>query len=174
MNKSKIISKQSMIAAMYVVTGLIFSPLSFGSVQIRISESLAMLPVFGITNVWGVTIGCFITNLIGLFTGANILGSLDIFFGTLATAVAGIMTRFLSGFRIKGRPVIAALPPIIINAFVVGTELCFMIKGRYDPLIFTAQFISVALGQIFSCGLIGLLLVNTIEKHKSLKDIVKK
>ncbi|MBQ3007969.1 MAG: QueT transporter family protein [Oscillospiraceae bacterium] len=173
-NKSKIISKQAMIAAMYVVLGMVFAPVSFGSVQARISEALTLLPVFGFTNVWGVTIGCFITNLIGLFTGANILGSLDIIFGTAATFIAAVMTWMLGKIRIRNLPLLAVIPPVIVNAAVVGWELCIMINGGFNAVIFFAQAASVALGQLLSCGVLGLLVVKIIDNNPQLKDIIKK
>ncbi|MBQ5325664.1 MAG: QueT transporter family protein, partial [Oscillospiraceae bacterium] len=101
MNKSKSLSRQAMIAAMYTVIGLIFAPISFGTVQVRFSEMLTLLPVFGVSNIWGITAGCFITNLIGLMTGANILGSLDIIFGTAATFAAGLLTWLFRNVRFK-------------------------------------------------------------------------
>ena len=70
-NKASVISRQAMIAAIYTVVSVCLSAITYGPVQIRISESLTLLPVFAFGNVWGVTIGCFLTNLIGFFTGAK-------------------------------------------------------------------------------------------------------
>ncbi|MBP0980490.1 MAG: QueT transporter family protein, partial [Oscillospiraceae bacterium] len=134
MKKTNTLSKQAMIAALYTVIGFVMAPISFGAVQARVSEALTLLPVFGIQNVWGITIGCFLTNLIGLATGANILGSLDIIFGTAATFTAGILTYMFRNIKIKGMPLLSALPPIIINAFVVGWELCIMMNGSFHPV----------------------------------------
>lgn len=171
MKKTNNLSKQAMIAALYTVIGFVLTPVSFGAVQARVSEALTLLPVFGLNNVWGITVGCFLTNLIGLATGANILGSLDIVFGTAATLVAGLLTYLMRNIRFKGLPVLSALPPVLINAVVVGWELCIMINGSYNPVIFTAQAVSVGIGQIISCG-IGLLLVRLIENNSRLKEIM--
>lgn len=173
MNKSKTISRQAMIAAMYTVTGLIFAPVSFGTVQVRFSEMFALLPVFGTSNIWGVTAGCFITNLIGLMTGANILGSLDIIFGTAATFIAALLTYMMRNIRYKNLPVASALPPVIVNAAVVGWELCIMINSSFNPVIFWAQAISVGLGQAVSCLGLGLVMINIIEKHPALKEMIE-
>lgn len=171
MKKTNKLSKQAMIAALYTVIGFVMAPLSFGAVQARVSEALTLLPVFGIQNVWGITVGCFLTNLIGLATGANILGSLDIIFGTAATLAAGLLTYLFRNIRFKGMPILSALPPVIINAVVVGWELCIMINGSFHPVIFTAQTVSVGVGQIISCG-IGLFLVRIIENNTRLKEIM--
>lgn len=174
MNKSKNISRQAMIAAMYTVIGLIFAPVSFGTVQVRFSEMLTLLPVFNAGNIWGVTAGCFITNLIGLMTGANILGSLDIIFGTSATFAAALLTWLFKDIRIKNLPILSALPPVIINAVVVGWELCIMINGEFHPVIFTAQAVSVGLGQAISCLGLGIMMVRIIEKNPFIKEIMTK
>ena len=174
MNKSKSLSRQAMIAAMYTVIGLIFAPISFGTVQVRFSEMLTLLPVFGVSNIWGITAGCFITNLIGLMTGANILGSLDIIFGTAATFVAGLLTWLFRNVRFKNLPLLSALFPVLINAVVVGRELCVMINGGYNPVIFTAQAVSVGIGQAVSCIGLGMAMVRIIEKNPALKEMMEK
>ncbi len=174
MKKTNNLSKQAMIAALYTVISLVMAPIAFGSVQARVSEALTLLPVFGIGNVWGVTVGCFLTNLVGLATGANILGSLDIIFGTAATFAAALLTYFFRNIRIKNMPVLSALPPVIINAIVIGWELCIMINGEFHPVIFTAQAVAVGIGQALSCFVLGLFLVRIIENNPRLKELMSK
>ena len=171
-NKASVISRQAMIAAIYTVVSVCLSAITYGPVQIRISESLTLLPVFAFGNVWGVTIGCFLTNLIGFFTGANILGSLDIIFGTFATFTAAICSYLLRNIKFKGLPIMSAIPPILFNAVVVGWELCVLINGGFNPVVFTAQAASVATGQFVSCAIIGLAMVRVIEKNSTLRQLV--
>ena len=168
-NKSEFIVKQAMIAAIYTVLSVCLSAISYGTVQIRVSEALTLLPIFCLGNVWGVTIGCFLTNVIGFFTGANILGSLDAVFGTAATLVAALLTYALRNVRFKGLPVLAAVPPVIVNAVVIGMELCVLISGGFNPVVFWAQAVSVGVGQLLSCGVLGLIMVKTIEHNDALK-----
>lgn len=172
MKKTKKMANQAMIAAIYTVLSLCLSPISYGPVQLRISEAMTLLPVFGFHNIWGVTLGCFITNLVGFFTGANILGGLDMIFGTSATFAAAVMTYMLRNMRIKNFPVLSAIPPVAINAVVIGWELCIVVAGEFNPIVFAAQAASVALGQIISCVAGGLLLVNVIQKNSSLKSLL--
>lgn len=174
MKKTNTLAKQAMIAAMYTVVGMVLAPITFGSVQARVSEALTLLPVFGARNILGVTFGCFLTNLIGFFTGANILGALDIIFGTLATLIAAVLTYFLKDIRIKGLAIPAAIPPILVNAVIIGLELCYFIMGRFNLWVFLGQALSVGIGQIISCGLLGVFLVRIIEKNPKLKEIFKK
>lgn len=173
MKKTKNLSRQAMIAAMYVVLSVALSPITYGAVQARISEALTLLPIYNPATIWAVTLGCFLTNLIGLFTGANILGALDIIFGTLATLVAAFLTYKFRNIQLKGLPILSVIPPILINAIVIGWELCIMIAGGFSWPIFIAQAISVALGQALSCGVIGLVMVvGVINKNPKLKELI--
>jgi len=173
MKNTKKLTNQAMIAAIYTVLSVALSAISFGTVQIRISEALTLLPIFSFTNIWGVTIGCFITNLIGFFTGAKILGSLDMIFGTFATFSAAVCSYLLRNIKIKDIPLLSVVPPIAFNAVVIGWELCMLINnGSFSPVIFWAQAISVGIGQMLSCGVIGLMMVRLIEKNKTLKELV--
>ena len=53
------------IAALYVVLTLVFAPISFGPVQVRIAEALCILPMFTPAAIPGLFIGCLIANGIG-------------------------------------------------------------------------------------------------------------
>lgn len=173
--KSSTIVTQALIAAIYTAIGIILAPFSFGTVQVRVSEALTLLPIFGFSNVWGVTLGCLITNIIGLATGANILGRFDILFGTLATFTAAILTYLFRNVRFKELPVLSAIPPIVINAVVVGWELCLMLNnGSFNGVIFWTQAASVALGQFISCAIIGVFVVRIIEKNTHLNTLMNK
>lgn len=173
MKNTKKLANQAMIAAIYTVLSVCLSAISYGPVNIRISEALTLLPVFAFGNVWGVTIGCFLTNVIGLFSGANILGALDIVLGTFATFSAAVLTYLLRNAKVKNLPVFSVLPPVVLNALIVGWELCiFVNNGVFNPLIFWAQAASVALGELLSCGVIGLAMVKVIGKNDTLKRLV--
>lgn len=156
----------AMIGALYSALCMALAPLSYGMVQVRAAEALTLLPIFSSVGVWGLTLGCAVSNFVGFMTGANILGYLDIFFGTAASLLAAILSRMLRNKRIMGIPVLSALPPIIINAIVVGAELA-IVTGTQES--FMAAFISnalfVALGQ--TAAVIGMGLPLTILLEKS-------
>ncbi len=71
--------KGAMIAALYVALGVVFAPISFRAVQMRVAEALTLLPVFSPMAIGGLTLGCALTNFYGMVTGTSILGLLDIF-----------------------------------------------------------------------------------------------
>ena len=161
----------AMIAAIYAAVSLALAPISFGSVQFRISEALTLLPVFDPVTILGVTLGCLVTNLVGFMTGANILGWLDIIFGTAATLIAAVLTWLLRAIRLKGIPVLAAIPPVVVNAVIIGMELCYLITGGFNWSVFLINALSVGVGQLISCFVLGLPLVWCLQKtglHKKL------
>ena len=54
------------IAALYVVLTMVFAPISFGAMQIRVSEALTILPLFTPMAIPGLFIGCLLANLLGV------------------------------------------------------------------------------------------------------------
>ena len=156
----------AMIAGLYTAITFVIAPISFGSAQYRLSEALTILPVFGQIPIVGVTLGCFLSNLVGMMMGTNILGAIDVFVGTFASFVAAILSYKLRGFKIKGLPILAAIPPILVNAVVIGLELTYLITGGIQTEVFIAQFLSVFIGQTVSL-VIGLVLFKVITSSNN-------
>ena len=152
----------AMIAALYTAVSLALAPLTFGVVQIRFSEALGLLAVLSPVGVWGVTLGCLLSNAIGVALGATMLP--DILFGTLATLISAVLSYRLRKIRIKNIPFWSALPPILVNAVVIGLELTYFFSNGFTMKIFLINALSVGLGQIIPCAVLGLLLVYTLEK----------
>lgn len=154
------LTQSGVIAALYVALTVLLQPIGFGSVQCRVAEALTVLPVYLPSAVPGLTVGCFLSNLIGLTTGANPTGALDLLLGTGATAVAALLTYALRNVRFGKLPVAATLPPVIVNALVVGAELYVVYGGM--PLL--AHMALVGGGQILACIGGGLVLAAVIQK----------
>ncbi|MEG1869525.1 MAG: QueT transporter family protein [Oscillospiraceae bacterium] len=154
----------ALIAAMYATLTVALSPFSFGTAQVRIAEALTLLPIFSPVAIWGVTLGCALSNIIGVMTGANILGVLDVIFGTAATFIAAVLSYKLRNVRFMGLPMLSTIPPIILNGLIVGGELTVLIAGGWNTKIFIIQSISVAVGEAVSCLIFGLVLVYALEK----------
>ena len=83
------------IAAAYAALSLVLATITFGPVQCRVSEALTLLPVISPAAIWGVTLGCAVTNGVGAATGTNFLGLVDLPVGTAATLLAAVATRLL-------------------------------------------------------------------------------
>ncbi len=136
----------ALVAAAYVVLSLVFAPMSFGPVQLRVSEALCVLPYFTSAAIPGLFIGCIISNC---FASGMILA--DILFGSLATLAAAIFAYLLRRHKF-----LVPLPAVILNALVVP----FVLKYGYgfgDALWF--MMLTVGLGQIGACYCFGLPLM---------------
>ena len=72
----------AVIAALYAALTLLLAPISYGPIQLRLSEALTLLPILLPEAVPALAIGCLLANILG---GATIF---DIIFGTLATLLA--------------------------------------------------------------------------------------
>lgn len=158
------------IAAAYAALSLVLAPITFGAVQCRVSEALTLLPVLSPAAIWGVALGCAITNGVGAATGANFLGLLDLFVGTAATLLAAVASRLLGKLRIGGAPWLSALPPILFNAIAIGAEWCYAATGSINAAfwVFAGQ---IALGQLPPC-LLGAWLVTLLER-RGLQNIME-
>ena len=151
-NKSTLyLTEGAMIAALYVVLTLIFAPISFGEVQIRISEALTILPFFTPAAVPGLFVGCLIANMIG---GAVVL---DIVFGSIATLIGAIGTYLLR----KHNRFLAPVPPIVSNTIIVPLILYY---GYGVNLPIPLMMLTVGAGEVVSAGLFGLVLQTALLK----------
>ena len=133
------IAKAAIIATLYATLTVLQNVLVPGSasaaVQFRVSEVLTILALYTPAAIPGLTVGCIIANAVGVATGANIAGWLDVLLGSLATLMAAICTRMLRDVKVMGIPLLALLPPVIFNALIVGAELSLFIPEG-DPYWF--------------------------------------
>ena len=141
----------AMVAALYFALSLPFMTLIFGPVQLRISEAFTLLPVFSATPIAGLTLGCVLVNAFGAFTNANILGPLDIVFGSAATLLAAFLTYHLRNVRFKNLPLLSALMPVLTNGIIIGLELTFVMSGGFQPAVFLINADRFALGEAVAC-----------------------
>jgi len=153
-NKSTLFLAQgAMIAAVYVVLTLVFAPISYGEVQVRVSEALTVLPFFTPAAVPGLFVGCLIANILG---GAILP---DVIFGSLATLLGAVGTYLL---RKKTR-FLAPIPPIVANTVIVPFVLYYG-YGVNLPIPF--MMLTVGLGEVISCGVLGLIAQTVMMKYR--------
>lgn len=74
---SKRIVRAALISALYVVLCLVFQPISFGPIQVRIAEAFTLLPYLDPAFIPGLYVGALLANIIGG------LGAWDIWLGSL-------------------------------------------------------------------------------------------
>jgi len=163
-NKLHILLKIAMIAAIYTALSMLLSPISFGPLQVRVAEALTLLPVLSLMPVWGLTLGCALTNFLGALSGVNILGFWDVLFGTLATLIAALLSYRFRNVRFKGIPWLSALFPIVLNGVIVGGELAFLLDSSLKGFLLFALY--VAVGEAISVIVLGLPILRKLEKGK--------
>ena len=153
-NKSAFLTQSGVIAALYVVLTLVAKAMGLdsGQIQLRLSEALCVLPVFLPAAVPGLTVGCLLANILC----GNIFW--DVLFGTLATLIGAVGTRLL-----RKRPLLALLPPILANVLIVPFILTYA-YGVPDGLPYL--MLTVGIGEVLSCGVLGGLLYTRLKKTK--------
>ena len=156
------LTRSGLIATLYVVLTVVIQPIGYGTVQFRVSETLAILPAYMPAASPGLTVGCFLSNLIGLATGANPAGGWDLLIGTAATAAAAVLTYCLRGIRFKNLPILSTVPPVLVNAVAIGTELAVV----YGGIPWYWHALGVAAGQFLACCVCGTVLAAALNRVK--------
>lgn len=158
----------AVIAALYTALTFIFVNVSYGPIQFRISEVLTVLPLFSVVPIYGLTLGCFVSNLMGLFLGIEGASVPDLIIGTSATLIAALICNCIG--RTKNKALIyafGALPVVLINGIFVGLELTFICHLGES---FILNFLTVALGELVVCYGLGIFLINILLRN----DLYKK
>ena len=147
-------TQAAMIAAIYVVLTYVFAPFSFGEIQVRIAEALTILPLFTPAAIPGLFVGCIIGNILG---GAILP---DIIFGSIATLIGAFFT-----YQLRNRNhFLAPLPPIIANTVIVP----FVLRYGYSVLLpIPFMMLTVGIGEILSCGVLGLILYFALNRYRN-------
>ena len=148
-----------LIAALYVVLTVLAAQfnLASGAIQVRFSEALTIMPVFTVAAVPGLAVGCVLANLL---TGC---AAWDVVFGSLATLIGAVGTRFL-----KDKPLLAWIPPVLSNMAIIPIIL---IKVYAVPDAWWFLVLTIGAGEIISCGLLGLLLWRSLKNIPQIKDL---
>ena len=147
------LTQAAIIAALYIV--LTFLANAFGlanyAVQVRFSESLTILPYFTKAAIPGLFIGCLLSNIL---TGCAMP---DIIFGSLATLIGAVITYALRKYKWM-----APIAPVLSNTIIIPFVLLYAYGIK--PLWFS--FVTVLAGEIISCGILGMLLLFSLEKYR--------
>jgi uncharacterized membrane protein len=160
---TKYIVQAGIIAAVYSVMVLVltavfpFGFINFGDIQMRASEALTVLPYFTPAAIPGLFVGCAVSNAIGAATGA--VGAVDIVIGSLATLLAAV-----ASYKLRANKWLVPLPPVVINAVVIGLELYYFAPG----IAWWVHILLVGAGQTIACYGLGLPLLLLLEKRKEL------
>jgi len=154
---SKQLAQGALIAALYAVLTLIppLNSISYGPVQVRVSEALTVLPILTPVAIPALFLGCLVANILGP------VGLYDILFGPLFTLIAAYGT-----YRLRKNTFLALSSPVLVNAFGVSLYLPLIFK---PPAIFGlspywASVLTVGAGEVIAVFVLGYPLLKALRR----------
>lgn len=152
------------VAAVYVFLTYITLPISFGSIQFRVAEIMNVFALFTPLSVYGLTVGCFLSNLLSF-------NPFDVFIGTAATLISSWLIYLFRTIKIKNLPILSMLMPVIFNGLFIGFELT-LYAGKFSLPFFLLSALSVAAGESVA-SVVGLLLYKPIKNTGLVEKVLK-
>ncbi len=152
-NKVQFLTQAALIAAVYVVLCIVFAPISYGEIQVRIAEALVILPYFTPAAIPGLFVGCLLSNMLG----GSIL--LDMLLGSFATLLGAI-----GSYCLRRSKFLVLLPPIAANVLIVPFVLVYG-YGVMLPIPFL--MLTVGIGEVIAVGILGRILLGILERYRS-------
>lgn len=154
----KIITRNAVVAAIYFLLTFAGQGIGFGPIQIRLSEALVLLCFLRRDYIFGVTLGCLLSNIASPFL------PWDLLIGTAATCISCLLISYFKHLAL------ATLVPVLINGFAIGAELTYIFHiGNYGFWI-TTSF--VILGEFIAVSVVGYLLLLLVKRNKSFYEAI--
>ena len=151
--RSVLISTAAIYAAMYVVLALLFSPISYGVINLRVANILiGLVPIIGWPAVLGQTLGVFIANQpalgdpLGPIDLINVIPSFlfslllwklrnkSVFLGlTLYSVGLGITVSYALNYAFK-LPLMVGIPQVTAGIFIATAIFGYLLYKAVDRL----------------------------------------
>lgn len=179
------VARIGVIAAVYAAATLVailfLGGLAWGPIQFRISEAVTVLALFTADAVPGLTLGCIVANAANIVLGGTgTLGLLDVVFGSFATFLGALFT-----WKMRKRPALALLGPVLANALIVPAYLPVMLSGlgfytipftsiSLDgsyPLMYLFGLVTTGVGEVVVLYVLGLPLARALSRS-ALPDLL--
>lgn len=160
---TRYLTKASIIAAIYVILVIIqllpfpLATLTFGPVQLRLAEGLALLPLVEAAAIPGLFVGCILANL--LLAPISGFGLIDIVGGSLVTLLAAFLTSKMKN-KITG-----IIPPVLLNGLIVSIWVSYFTKV---PYIYTV--LGIGGGELLSVAIFGSVILYVYDKSTNFKE----
>ncbi|MBC1637843.1 QueT transporter family protein [Listeria welshimeri] len=160
--KMKILTVNAIIAALYVVIGMVVAPISFMALQFRLPEIFNHLIVFNKKYFWGIIIGVFIMNL--FFSG---LGWIDLVFGVGQSVISLLIMIGISKY-VKG-----IIPRMIINTILFSITMVFIAWELFLALDypFLETWLFASASELIVMG-IGIPLMYILNKRLNFRKMI--
>lgn len=140
------IARNGIVAALYCVLSVAAFWMSYGMIQFRLSEVLNLLVFFNPAYTIGLTLGCFLSNVIGAAIG--MASWWDLLIGTGCTLIACLL---MIPFK---QMILASLMPVVVNGVGVGLELYYLFGMGIDNSLWACMG-WVALGELICVTVLG-------------------
>lgn len=155
--ETKKLVKIAIVAALYFVLTVGLAPISYGSIQFRVSEVMTLLAFIDPLYIPGLVLGTVLANLF------SPLGFIDVIFGSIATFLSVVMVSRSKNIYI------ASIWPSIINGIIIGIELMFAFG--VPLLLGMAQ---VAAGEFVVVSIVGVIIFKFgILNNKRVMELLK-
>lgn len=154
---SRFIARQAAIATLYTVLTLSGFGLSYGPIQFRFSEVLTWLAFYDPKNIFGLTLGCFLSNMTSPY------GIIDMVIGSLGTFLAVSLMA-----KSKSRPLASIWPAVF--SFLYSGEALFL--GEITPNLFPIVTLQIMVSQLIIVAVIGLPMISFLEKNTRFTEVI--
>lgn len=155
--ETKKLVKIAIVAALYFVLTVGLAPISYGSIQFRVSEVMTLLAFIDPLYIPGLVLGTVLANLF------SPLGFIDVIFGSIATFLSVVMVSRSKNIYI------ASIWPSIINGIIIGIVLMFAFG--VPLLLGMAQ---VAAGEFVVVSIVGVIIFKFgILNNKRVMELLK-
>lgn len=154
--KTKILTRQALVAAVYFAVTYLLRDISYGPVQFRVAEILNILAWYNPMYRIGITAGCFLANMYSNF------GIYDMIFGTLHTFISLTVMG-----KIRNVHLASTMPAFFSFIVTVGISLASGSVAGFA--VITAQ---IMLSEIVAVSVISVTLFKLLEKNPYMKNNV--
>jgi uncharacterized membrane protein len=148
----------ALLAALYASYVFYFAVTSFGPLQVRVVDAFLPLSILlGPPAIVGVTIGCFIGNLLG-----SPIGIVDIVGGPIANVVAATLAWVITRKAFRGSWLLAIGVEIAAVTIIVGSYLVSWAAAPGVPLwVGWVEFLG---SEVLAIGVLGYPLLKGVDR----------
>lgn len=141
-------AKMALVASLYVVVTVFLAVISFGAVQIRLSEMFNYLALYNKRYIWAVTVGVAIANI------ASPNGLIDVVVGSICTLFVLLFNQWLTKRMksMKNKIVVTALV-FAVSMFTVAGQLTILYQAP-----FFYNWLIIGLGELVSMTIGGVII----------------
>jgi uncharacterized membrane protein len=164
---SRDIALTAVFAALYAVIVIVQGLSAAATIQLRIADCLIPLSaLFGLPVVFGVTLGCFVSNA---YTSAALSnGVYDVAFGPVANLIAGTLIYLLRNRRLIGCIIGSAVIGLIVGSYIwvlFGPPSdVFGFKLPLSWPVWAASVVSITASSLIAIAIIGYILVTILSR----------